>query len=249
MTRRLHWAEKWVRTPNRLDAIFLNRFTVSPRACIATPHGARKRLHGEALHEGGNGGPAALLTIRASPRRYALMQQDFHPLDMSWVATHLAVGGRFPLEAVDTLARASIRHVVDLRDEGADDDALLRNHGIELLWLPTPGVQPVSLPMIQRGVAWIRPLLLSDEKVFIHCENGIGRGPLLTCCVLVSLGYPPLEALKHVKDARPQASPSREQLAALIDWAKGWREENGLDWPEPTVDDLSRIAYRHLSSY
>jgi len=177
------------------------------------------------------------------------MADDLRLLDLNWVTSRLAVGGRYPMDQAATLARHEVRHVLDLRLEDADDETVLKECGIELLRLPTPDNQPLSLPTIRKGISWITPILRLEKKVFIHCEYGIGRSPLLACCALVSLGYSPLEALARVKGARPQASPSPAQLAALRAWAREWRDENALTWPIPDVDDLYRIAYRHLASF
>jgi protein-tyrosine phosphatase len=37
--------------------------------------------------------------------------------------------------------------------------------------------------------------LAQRKKVLVHCEYGIGRGPTLACCVLISTGVPPLPAM------------------------------------------------------
>src|SRR5712692_1669300 len=106
------------------------------------------------------------------------MAEDLYPLDLSWVTPHLCVGGRYPRDAADALARQEIRHVIDLRLEAADDERMLRKFGISLLHLPTADARPLSLPLIRKGVSWARPLLMADHKVFIHCQNGIGRSPV-----------------------------------------------------------------------
>jgi hypothetical protein len=168
-------------------------------------------------------------------------------LDLNWATPLLAVGGRFPMNAVKRLAELQIRNVVDVRLEDWDDQAMLGRGGISLLHLPTPDGRAIPPTLIEEGVGWVAPLLLQRSRVLIHCEYGVGRSPLLTCCTLVSLGYSPVEALSRVKSARVQASPSPEQLSALIDWASKWREQNKVCWDLPSVDDLSRIAYRHLA--
>jgi hypothetical protein len=168
-------------------------------------------------------------------------------LDLNWATPLLAVGGRFPISAVKRLAELQIRYVVDVRLEDWDDQAVLGREGISLLHLPTPDGRAIPPTLIEEGVGWVGPLLLQRRRVLIHCEYGVGRSPLLTCCTLVSLGSSPVEALSRVKSARVQASPSPEQLSALIDWASKWREQNEVCWDLPSVDELSRIAYRHLA--
>ena len=165
------------------------------------------------------------------------------------MSPHIAVGGRVPPEGISELVRAAIRHVVDLRSEAGDDESTLRRYGIGLLRLPTIDARAPTQAMLREGVEWVRSRTAKNESVLIHCEYGIGRAPLLTCCVLVSAGIAPLDAIARVKNARAQASPSPEQLAALVEWSSAWREKNRLTWSIPTVDALGRIAYRHLASY
>ncbi|MGZ6079086.1 MAG: protein phosphatase, partial [Myxococcaceae bacterium] len=60
------------------------------------------------------------------------------PLNFDWIDERLAVGGRFPMEAAEQLARREgIGAIVDLRVESRDDEAMLRAHGLEFLHLPT----------------------------------------------------------------------------------------------------------------
>jgi protein-tyrosine phosphatase len=168
-------------------------------------------------------------------------------LNLDWVTPALAVGGRFPVEAVEHLARSlSIRHIVDVRREARDDERVLREHGITLLHLPTEDLCAISRHMLQEGVRWVRRHLDQGLKVYIHCEHGIGRSALLALCVLVESGKTPLEALELAKRARPRVSPSPEQLETFIAWAEERRVERGLPWRMPRFQELARIAYRHL---
>ncbi len=164
--------------------------------------------------------------------------------DLDWVAPGLAVGASFPDAAVPLLARQGVRAVVDLREEGCDDAALLARHGLAFLHLPTPDHCAVSQAMLDQGVAFAQahsPL----GPVLVHCREGIGRSVTLALCVLAAAepqrwGHDPLAALRLVKDRRPCASPSPAQFEA---WAR-WLERRGL--PRPDFDAFAAVAYRHL---
>jgi protein-tyrosine phosphatase len=173
--------------------------------------------------------------------------QDAWQLNLDWVTPELAVGGRFPLEAAEYLARSlSIRHVVDVRREACDDEHVLREHGITLLHLPTEDLCAIHRHAIDAGVQWVRHHLIRGRKVYIHCEHGIGRSALLALCVLVESGHAPLDALARAKRARPRVSPSPEQLEAFIAWLEERRVVRALPWRTPTFDELADIAYSHL---
>jgi Dual specificity phosphatase, catalytic domain len=168
--------------------------------------------------------------------------------DFDWVLPNLALGGWLPPRTFEHLAdRYRIRRVVDMRAEECDDLELMTRHRVELLHLPTPDHRPVAQEMLQAGVAWTRAGLDRGDRVLIHCQHGIGRSALLACCVLVSLGHPPRDALERAKRARAKVCPSPEQLHAFLRWSADWYRANGAECPSVTWDDLARIAYRILA--
>jgi predicted protein tyrosine phosphatase len=168
-------------------------------------------------------------------------------IDLHFVAPGLAVGARFPIEAAARLARDhGITRVVDVRVEACDDAAVLGTHGIELLHLPTEDTHAISQEMLRAGVDFVCAALDAGERVFIHCQHGIGRSALLALCVLVARGDSPLQALARTKDARPVVSPTPEQLRAFTAFATWLRDARGASWEVPGLEDLAAIAYRHL---
>lgn len=136
-------------------------------------------------------------------------------LNMSWVNSHLSVGGRVRLEDIPTLAAVGVTHVVDTRSEYCDDEEAMRAHNIELLYLPTPDTFPLSVEQLLEGSRWINERLNQKGRVLIHCEHGVGRSVLLTCAALVYGGMHGAEALELVQRQRWQAAPNRRQIARL----------------------------------
>lgn len=162
--------------------------------------------------------------------------------DLHWLTNQLAVGGSFPEERTLDLARDhGISAVVDLRVEDCDDEARLREHGIEFLHLPTPDMEPASADMLDNGVRFAREHVARGDRLLIHCQHGIGRSALLALCVLVDQGWEPLEALKHAKDRREAVSPSESQYRG---WAE-WLRSRGMTAPD--YHSFGCIAYRHLA--
>ena len=163
---------------------------------------------------------------------------DFH-----WLTDCLAIGGCFPGERSDQLAREhGIGAVVDLRDEDRDDEPALRAAGIDFLHLPTPDMESANADMLERGVRFVQAHIERGDKVLIHCRHGIGRSALLSLCVLVEQGWEPVDALAHAKDVRAVISPSRSQYDG---WSR-WLFSRG----KPVLDyhQFGCIAYRHLAN-
>jgi protein-tyrosine phosphatase len=164
-------------------------------------------------------------------------------VDVSWVAPHLAIGASFLAVQVRELEDCGFRRVVDLRAEAVPDPALFERHRICLLHLPTADLQPLPDDIIERGVAWVCEALDRGETTLVHCQYGIGRSPLLACCVLVARGMALDEALSRLVRARAQVSPSPRQVAALFRWAESRGAAAGLTWP-----DLAAILYRSAAA-
>jgi protein-tyrosine phosphatase len=183
----------------------------------------------------GSGGRTPAARLPAMPR-----------LNFDWVTEQLAVGGQFPREGVEVLARAhGISRVVDLRGEDCDDELLLARHGIRLLHLPTEYCGAMAPEAIARGVAWVVAALRARHRVLIHCQHGSGRGALLTMCVLIESGLSPLATMTLAKDARAAVSPSPDQLRAMMAFAQ--ERAAGRSWTVPPFEELAAIAYRHLA--
>jgi protein-tyrosine phosphatase len=179
--------------------------------------------------------------------RIAPADHSIQVVDLHFVTPDLAVGASFADDAVALLARDhGIDRVVDVRVEDRDDEELLRVHGIRLLHLPTQDCCAISPQHLREGVAFALGGMRRGERVFIHCEYGIGRSALLALCVLVARGVAPLEAMARLKDSRPAISPAPEQLAAFVEYCRELRAERGESWPVPGVERLSAIAWRHL---
>ena len=168
-------------------------------------------------------------------------------LNFDWIDQRLAVGGRFPMEAAEQLARREgIGAIVDLRVEARDDEATLRVHGLEFLHLPTEDCCAIAPRMIDDGVAWVGTRLGAGTRVLIHCEHGIGRSALLALCILVAGGTGPLDAMNRIKTARPVVSPAPEQLEAFRTWVRSWAQRTGVRIEVPSLEALAWVAYAHL---
>jgi protein-tyrosine phosphatase len=166
-------------------------------------------------------------------------------LDISWLTPRLAIGGHVPEDAIERMARSlRLGQVVDLRAEATIDPALWSAYGIRFLSLPTVDHAAIAPRMLLRGVRFVRSALEQESQVLVHCQFGIGRSVLLACCVLVSQGQTPCEALALAKRVRPIVSPSPDQLHALLNFATHWQRRQGEPPLTTSWHDLASIAYR-----
>lgn len=151
----------------------------------------------------------------------------------------LAVGGAFRRRQIKRLKHRGVTAVVDCRLEAQDDAKALESAGIDFFHVPTPDRHGFTYPQMQAGVDWVLEHLAGGGRAFLHCEHGVGRGPLMTCAVLVAQGYSSPQALRLVRNARWQALPNDRQLAALLDFERLWRKDHsrGLVNDAPALHD------------
>jgi len=169
--------------------------------------------------ENGRVSPLRFIKGLAQRGRGLLYGHSPYGLNLTWITDNLAAGGAIPPAALPRLRQLGITAVVDCRVEECDDCDILQANGIEFLQLPTPDFHQLTQESLDEGVAWVQERIARGGKVFVHCMHGVGRGPLLGCCVLVAQGRAPLDALTTMKTKRWQAAPNQEQLDALLEFA------------------------------
>jgi hypothetical protein len=155
---------------------------------------------------------------------------DIQPkqLNYSDVTPTLAVGGAFRSGQIKHLKQRGVTAVVDCRLEGHDDPAALAAAGIQFLHVPTLDRHGFTYAQLQDGVEWVLDRVSNGGRAFMHCEHGVGRGPLMACAVLVAQGYSAPEALRIVRSGRWQALPNDRQLAVLLYFEQEWRKREGI---------------------
>jgi len=146
-------------------------------------------------------------------------------LNYSDVTPQLAVGGSFVNGQITQLKKRGVTAVVDCREEAQDDAVALGQAGLEFLHLPAPDRYAMTYEQLHEGVEWVLDRMSRGGRAFLHCEHGVGRGPLMACAVLVAQGHTAPEALRIVRDGRWQAMPNDRQLKALLAFERDWRDK------------------------
>jgi predicted protein tyrosine phosphatase len=167
-----------------------------------------------------------------------LSQWLFGLLDYSKVTPQIAVGSAFAARHIAQLRKQGFTAVVDCRQEATDDMHMLAEVGIGFLHLPVRDHHIPSIGLLAHGVDWVADHLGRVDRgyVLVHCQEGIGRSPLLVGCVLVAQGYTAAQALGMIRYARPRVAPNRQQLMALLDFERDWRAVPRNESVDPVSD-------------
>jgi protein-tyrosine phosphatase len=135
--------------------------------------------------------------------------------NMSWVNEQIAVSGAFKDKDIPRLKEQGITAVVDIRSERADNEMLLKKHGMDYLHVRVNDTFSPSFDQLTDIMDFVEPLLDRGRKVLIHCQNGAGRSPLAVVVVLVSRGMTTPDALHLMKRKHPKSGLTDNQRRFL----------------------------------
>ncbi len=129
------------------------------------------------------------------------------------VTPQLHVGGQYSHKGWAILARRGVTAAVSMRGEYDD-----RGEGFlppRYLHLPTVDNHAPSLDQLEQGIAFIRDELARGGQIYIHCWEGVGRGPTMLAAYFVSTGLKPSEAWAKICAVRPFIRPTVAQIERI----------------------------------
>jgi len=127
--------------------------------------------------------------------------------DFDMITDRVATGAALDNAAdVQQILAAGLNVVVDARIEFDDGPLFAGQPNVAYLWNPIEddGL-PKPVDYWQRTLSFVLPLLAQPKrKVYLHCAEGVNRGPSNAFCVLVAQGLAPAVAEGLIRAARPQ---------------------------------------------
>jgi hypothetical protein len=135
-------------------------------------------------------------------------QEVQYALNYTLIEPGLYVGGR-----VDT-PPPGVRAILSLSETQDDYPAPIRQ------WSPIPDAAPApSLDWLRQQVAFIDAQRRAGNSVFVHCDAGVSRGPMVAAAYLMWRNrWPRDQALAFLRTTRPRASPNPAFMDLLHDW-------------------------------
>lgn len=127
------------------------------------------------------------------------------------------------------LREQGVTHVVDLREEAADDDSLMAALGLRWRRLPIRDHAAPSPEQIDELRSWLEAESPGPDEpiVYLHCHAGLGRTPTVAIALLMHREVPLADAHRQVRAARPGAQPTAAQDAFLDALARRLRGAGG----------------------
>ncbi len=134
-------------------------------------------------------------------------------LRKSQITANLYLGSQYNLIGLNKLKALGVTAIINMRTHSVYTEA--HHEGIKYIHLPTIDNTPPTMADLITGATFAEGEIKAGGIVYIHCRQGIGRGPTMAIAYLIKIGTTLEDALKLVKKVRPFINPRPEQLARL----------------------------------
>jgi dual specificity MAP kinase phosphatase len=148
-------------------------------------------------------------------------------LQRSQITANLFLGGQYNLRGLQRLREMGITAIINMRMHSVYAEA--RYQGLQYLHLPTPDNTAPRMEDLIKGAEFARLAIQEGGKVYIHCRQGLGRGPTMAIAYLMRMGATYEDAFATVKRVRPFIRPRRVQVDRLKELEAYFEIENRKD--------------------
>jgi protein-tyrosine phosphatase len=139
-------------------------------------------------------------------------------LKRSQITAEVFLGSQYNKVGLKKLKKLGVTAIVNMRIHSVYPNAQFK--GFKYLHLPTIDNTPPPMEDLIKGADFIDQEIKHGGKVYIHCRQGLGRGPTMTLAYLLKKGLTFDDALAMVKGVRPFIDPRPEQIQRLKELEK-----------------------------
>jgi hypothetical protein len=131
----------------------------------------------------------------------------------SQITANLFLGSQYSLVGLKKLKLLGVTGIINMRIHSVYTEA--QYEGVSYLHLPTLDNTPPSLELLIKGADFADTEIKKGGKIYIHCRQGLGRGPTMTIAYLLKTGLTYDDAFKLVQKVRTFINPRPGQIARL----------------------------------
>ncbi|TDQ09215.1 protein-tyrosine phosphatase family protein [Pedobacter metabolipauper] len=134
-------------------------------------------------------------------------------LKRSQITADLFLGSQYNLVGLRKLKALGVTAIINMRIHSVYSEA--QYEGFSYLHLPTEDNTPPDLEVLMRGADFADKQVKKGGKVYIHCRQGLGRGPTMAIAYLIKTGLTFEDAFALVKKVRTFINPRKGQRERL----------------------------------
>ncbi len=134
-------------------------------------------------------------------------------LKRSQITAHLFLGSQYNLLGLKKLKALGVTAIINMRVHNTYGSAA--HEGIKYLHLPTVDNTPPPLEVLIKGANFIEEEMRHNGIVYVHCRQGLGRGPTMAMAYLIKIGMTYQDAYNMIKLVRVFINPRPGQIKRL----------------------------------
>lgn len=134
-------------------------------------------------------------------------------LKRSQITANLFLGSQYNLVGLRKMKALGITAIINMRMHSIYSEA--QYEGFHYLHLPTVDNTPPPMETLIKGADFADAEVKKGGKVYIHCRQGLGRGPTMTIAYLLKTGLTFQDAFNLVKKVRTFINPRPGQIERL----------------------------------
>lgn len=134
-------------------------------------------------------------------------------LKRSQITSHLFLGSQYNLLGLEKLKALGVTAIVNMRMHNTYSEAV--HEGIKYLHLPTVDNTPPPLDILIKGAEFIDKEIKNKGIVYVHCRQGLGRGPTMAIAYFIKTGMTYSDAYLMIKRVRIFINPRHGQIEML----------------------------------
>lgn len=131
----------------------------------------------------------------------------------SQITANLFLGSQYNLLGLKKMKALGITAIINMRMHSIYSEA--QYEGFHYLHLPTVDNTPPPMDTLMKGADFADAEIKQGGKVYIHCRQGLGRGPTMTIAYLLKTGLTFQDAFDLVKKVRTFINPRPGQIERL----------------------------------
>lgn len=144
----------------------------------------------------------------------------------SQITANLFLGGQYNLTGLKKLKAIGVTAIINMRMHSIYQAA--QYEGFNYLHLPTIDNTAPLLQDLIKGAAFAHDEIKNGGKVYIHCRQGLGRGPTMAIAYLLKMGATYEDAFATVKKTRTFINPRPEQIERLKELEVYFKQQNEI---------------------
>ena len=144
-------------------------------------------------------------------------------LKRSQITANVFLGSQYSLVGLQKLKALGVTAIVNMREYPIFQES--QYEGFHYLHLPTVDNTPPTLATLIRGADFVNKEIQAGGTVYIHCRQGLGRGPTMCLAYLISTGLTYDDAFALVKKVRTFINPRPGQIDRLKELEKYYKSE------------------------